>query len=70
MDSRKIRYIEETFSIVDLTRSGFLKAGMSYEDIDLRICTFFGITHIYMFDTILDDSTEMIIADLDTFSIN
>lgn len=72
MDCNKVAYIDRTFDVAALIHTGFLQSGMSYQEIEDRICRFFGIRTIYEYDFIIspDKYGVPIIADLNTFSIN
>ena len=66
----KKEYIEENFPEKEFIEIGFFKRGMSIEEKDKRICKYFGIKNVFMYDHIMDDKTKTVKADLDTFSIN
>ena len=71
MDCNKIEYLERTFDLIALERTGFLVKGMTYSEIESRICIFFGLQNIYAYDFIMDDKFGvLVIADLGWFSIN
>jgi len=70
MDCNKIKYIHDTFDIPSLMRTGFLHDGMTYHDIERRICLFFGLLNIYQYDYIVDEEWVLVRADIKTFSIN
>jgi hypothetical protein len=62
-------FIKSRFPINDLKKIGFFHKNDSFEDMERKICRYFGLKNIYEYDYILPNKKE-IEADLKTFSIN
>ena len=67
----KKEFIDDRFDIEGLRELGFWIHGeKTYEEYEKRICTFFGLKNIFMYDFIGQPKKETIKADLKTFSNN
>jgi len=63
-------YIEDNFDIEGLEEVGLLKKGMSLDQIEKRICEFFGIKTIFEYGFIMKEKITEVKAQLKTFSKN
>ena len=63
-------YIEDNFNIQGLEEIGFLKKGLSLDQIEERICEFFGIKTIFEYGFIMKEKVKEVKAQLKTFSKN
>ena len=63
-------YIEDNFDIEGLEEIGFLKKGFSLDQIEERICEFFGIKTIFEYGFIMNEKVTEVKAKLKTFSKN
>jgi len=63
-------YIEDNFDIEGLEEIGFLKKGLSLDQIEERICEFFGIETIFEYGFIMKEKVTEVKAKLKTFSKN
>ena len=66
----KEEFIKDRFDIETLTGLGFFKAGDSITVIEKKICKYFDLKNVFMYDHIMDDKSETVKADIETFSIN
>ena len=66
----KQEFIESRFDIEELREVGFLKTEKTYKEIETRICQFFGLENIFMYDYIMEEKHEPVKADIEIFSIN
>ena len=66
----KKEFIEDRFDIKGLREVGFLTTEKTYEEIEKRICDFFGLKNIFMYDYIMHESNKPVKADMKTFSTN
>jgi len=63
-------YIEDNFDIEGLEEIGLLKKGISLDQIEERICEFFGIKTIFEYGFIIKEKVTEVKAKLKTFSKN
>ena len=63
-------YIDDNFDIEGLEKIGFLKKGLSLDQIEKRICEFFGIKTIFEYGFIMKEKVTEVKAQLKTFSKN
>ena len=63
-------YIEDNFDIEGLEEIGLLKKGISLDQIEERICEFFGIKTIFEYGFIMEEKVTEVKAQLKTFSKN
>ena len=63
-------YIEDNFDIEGLEEVGLLKKGISLDQIEKRICEFFGIKTIFEYGFIMEEKVTEVKAQLRTFSKN
>ena len=63
-------YIEDNFDIEGLEEVGLLKKGISLDQIEERICEFFGIKTIFEYGFIMKEKVTEVKAQLKTFSKN
>jgi len=63
-------YIEDNFDIEGLEEIGLLKKGISLDEIEKRICEFFGIKTIFEYGFIMKEKVTEVKAKLKTFSKN
>jgi len=63
-------YIEDNFDIEGLEEIGLLKKGISLDQIEKRICEFFGIKTIFEYGFIMKEKVTEVKAKLKTFSKN
>jgi len=63
-------YIEDNFDIEGLEEIGLLKKGISLDEIEKRICEFFGIKTIFEYGFIMKEKVTEVKAQLKTFSKN
>ena len=63
-------YIEDNFDIEGLEEIGLLKKGISLDQIEKRICEFFGIETIFEYGFIMKEKITEVKAQLKTFSKN
>ena len=63
-------YIEDNFDIEGLEEAGFLKKGMSLDQIEKRICKFFGLKTIFEYSFIMKEKITEVKPQLKTFSKN
>jgi len=63
-------YIEDNFDIEGLEEIGLLKKGISLDQIEKRICEFFGIKTIFEYGFIMKEKVTEVKAQLKTFSKN
>ena len=63
-------YIEDNFDIEGLEEVGLLKKGISLDQIEKRICEFFGIKTIFEYGFIMEEKVTEVKAKLKTFSKN
>ena len=63
-------YIEDNFDIEGLEEVGLLKKGISLDQIEKRICEFFGIKTIFEYGFIMKEKVTEVKAKLKTFSKN
>jgi len=63
-------YIEDNFDIEGLEEIGLLKKGISLDQIEKRICEFFGIETIFEYGFIMKEKVTEVKAQLKTFSKN
>jgi len=63
-------YIEDNFDIEGLEEVGLLKKGISLDQIEKRICEFFGIKTIFEYGFIMKEKVTEVKAQLKTFSKN
>lgn len=63
-------YIEDRFDVEGLREWGFLTDEKTPEEISKRICTWFGLKNIYMYDHIGEHRSKTVKADIKTFSEN
>jgi len=63
-------YIEDNFDIEGLEEVGLLKKGISLDQIEERICEFFGIETIFEYGFIMKEKVTEVKAKLKTFSKN
>ena len=63
-------YIEDNFDIEGLEEAGFLKEGISLDQIEKRICEFFGLKTIFEYGFIMKEKITEVKAKLKTFSKN
>lgn len=71
MKTRKEKYFLENFPEKELRELGFFND--SHKTIDQmceRVCTFFGLKNIFMYDFIIKPKNEIVKADIETFSEN
>ncbi|MEN7549299.1 hypothetical protein AAG747_15350 [Rapidithrix thailandica] len=66
----KEEFIKSRFDIEELINIGFLNKSMNLDEIETRICTYFGLESIFMYDFIMSDLKKPIKADINTFSKN
>jgi len=52
------KYIDETFDLKGLYELGLLKNTTDYDDIEKRICKWFGLDYIQQFDEIMVDKPK------------
>ena len=64
------QYINSILPIKELTKVGFLKKGATVEEIEKRVCDYFGIKTIYQYEVIEWLKDHPIKAKLETFSKN
>jgi len=64
------KYIEDNFDIKGLEEIGLLKKGISLDQIEKRICEFFGIKTIFEYGFIMKEKVKEVKAQLKTFSKN
>jgi hypothetical protein len=65
----KKNFINERIPIRDLIKVGLLNKNDSYDDIERKICKYFGLKNIFEYDHIMDMDIH-VKADIKTFSIN
>lgn len=70
MKLTKAEYIDDRFDIKGLREAGFLTTEKTYEEIEQRICKWFGLKNIFMYDFIPEEKTKSVKADMQTFSSN
>ena len=63
-------YIDDNFDIEGLEEIGLLKKGISLDQIEKRICEFFGIKTIFEYGFIMKEKVTEVKAQLKTFSKN
>ena len=63
-------YIEDNFDIEGLEEVGLLKKGISLDQIEERICEFFGIKTIFEYGFIMKEKVTEVKSKLKTFSKN
>jgi len=63
-------YIEDNFDIEGLEEVGLLKKGISLDQIEERICEFFGLKTIFEYGFIMKEKVTEVKAQLKTFSKN
>ena len=63
-------YIEDNFDIEGLEEVGLLKKGMSLDQIEKRICEFFGFKTLFEYGFIMKEKITEVKAQLKTFSKN
>jgi len=63
-------YIEDNFDIEGLEEIGLLKKGISLDEIEKRICEFFGLKTIFEYGFIMKEKVTEVKAQLKTFSKN
>ena len=63
-------YIEDNFDIEGLEEVGLLKEEMSLDQIEKRICEFFGLKTIFEYGFIMKEKITEVKAQLKTFSKN
>jgi hypothetical protein len=67
----KQEYIDSRFDIEALRKLGFWIHGEStYEEYEKRLCTFFSLKNIFMYDYIGMMKNKPVKADPNTFSLN
>lgn len=66
----KEQYIEKNIPIEDLKADGFFKPNDNYEDMEKRLCKFFGLKNIFMYSYIGLNQEKPVKAYLNTFSDN
>lgn len=66
----KKEFIASRFDIEGLKELGVLTTEKTYEEIEKRICRFFGLTNIFMYDFILKEQIKPVKANPDFFSNN
>jgi hypothetical protein len=52
------KYIDETFDLKGLCELGLIKNTTDYDDIEKRICKWFGLDYIQQFDEIMVDKPK------------
>lgn len=68
--SYKEKFIRSRIPINDLYRIGFFKSKTDLKHIEERICEFFGIKNIFMYDFIGQPRSKTVKANIETFSTN
>ena len=63
-------YIEDNFDVEGLEEIGLLKKGISLDQIEKRICEFFGLKTIFEYGFIMKEKVTEVKAQLKTFSKN
>lgn len=66
----KKEFIEEHFYIEGMIEIGFFKKGWNYDQMACKVCHFFGLKNLYMYELILKKKNPPLRANLDTFSQN
>jgi len=62
MKYKNKKFIDENIPVKELYKAGFLKSKTDYNDIEERVCTFFGLQNIYQYRHILDKKDNFIKA--------
>lgn len=68
--TEKEKFIRDNFDIKELYKIGFIKTKTDFVEIERRICEFFELKNIYMYDFIMTDKKQTIKANIKTFSQN
>ena len=63
-------FIESRIPVNELTEVGFLQKGATDKEIAERICWYFSLKNIFLYDFIGDPKTIQVKADIKTFSEN
>jgi hypothetical protein len=63
-------FIKSRFHIPSLVKAGFLPKNPTLEQVEKRVCEFFCIKNIFMYDFIGQPKNKTLKADIKTFSDN
>lgn len=69
-DKKLAQFIKDRFIVSELRKIGFLTTEKTPKEIAARVCQFFDLKNIYMYDFIMSDKHKTVKANIKTFSEN